>query len=153
MRKLVTTMNLLRLALHVAVANRVTIYIARSSSPCAMTLNSIFTEYTFAYLPLSTLSESAYVIIRQHTSTYVSIRQYTSVYVSIRQHVYPHSTHSQSGPGRNWNTWTTQQLPPSTLVIDISKYQGEGGWPAVHNCSSLEHFPIYFGVYSSKKRT
>jgi hypothetical protein len=33
-------------------------------------------------------------------------------------------------------------------VIDISKYQGEGGWPAVHNCSSLEHFPIYFGVYS-----
>jgi hypothetical protein len=43
-------------------------------------------------------------------------------------------------------------LSPSKLVIDISKYQGEGGWPTVHNCSRFEHFPIYFGVYSSKKK-
>ena len=43
-------------------------------------------------------------------------------------------------------------LSPSKLVIDISKYRGEGRWPTVHNCSRLEHFPIYFGVYSSKEK-
>jgi hypothetical protein len=35
-------------------------------------------------------------------------------------------------------------------VDNIFKYQGEHRWPTVHNCSRLEHFPIYFGVYSSK---
>jgi hypothetical protein len=58
------------------------------------------------------------------------------------------STLSETLPGVK----ASKTLSPSKLVIDISKYQGEGGWPTVHNCSRSEHFPIYFGVYSSKKK-
>jgi len=53
--------------------------------------------------------------------------------------------------GRGHYNQTRREKCEKEKVHNISKYQGEGGWPTVHNCSRLEHFPIYFGVYSSKK--